>query len=130
MKRTTVISIFIAMAIAQTAYASSTLCQVELDLLGPRVVGWDSTTNVAKYIDSANETHIGKVTLVRAFNEGKKINLLFEYGQDYFGVTSTEFIVFPFEGKFRIFGAGYITENGTRYLTQYHGLADASCVSL
>jgi len=123
--------------LAQTAYASSTLCQVEVEstLTAPKVVGWDSTTNVAKYIDLAGETHIGKVTLVRAFNKGKKIdegekiNLLFEYGRDYFGVTSTEFIVFPYEGKFRIFGAGYITENGTRYLTQYHGLADASCVS-
>jgi hypothetical protein len=130
MKRITVIIIFIAMALAQAAYASSTLCQVEPTLGGPTVIGWDSTTNVAKFIDLEGETHIGKVTLVRAFDKGKKINLLFEYGQDHFGVTSTEFIVFPYEGKFRIFGAGYTTENGTRYLTQFHGLADASCVSL
>jgi hypothetical protein len=110
---------------------TSTLCQIEGLVIGPKAIGWDSVTKLAKYTDSLNETHAGVVTLSRKHDSGQKTNLYFDFGRDYYGITSAEFIVFPvLGGKHRVFGVGYVLVNGERMLTQFLGTYDAVCVTL
>lgn len=126
------------------AMAMSTLCQIKGGYGHlPTVISWDIKTKSAKYTDQINETHIGTVTLSREHDSleatgqklvrGEKINLFFDYGRDYYGISTAEFIIFPVfpdRGKtHRVIGIGYSTIDGKRYLTQLIGADDAVCVS-
>ena len=126
------------------AMAMSTLCQIAGGLGPvPKVISWDTETKKAKYTDQLNETHIGTVTLSREhdsleatgqkFVRGEKINLFFDYGRDYYGISTAEFIiapVFPVSGRtHRVIGVGYSTIDGKRFLTQLIAASDAVCIS-
>jgi hypothetical protein len=112
-------------------YGDSTVCQIDNALAAPKAIGWDTVTKLAKYTDSANKTHAGVVTLTRKHDSGEKINLYFDFGRDYNGITKAEFIVFPvFGGKHRVIGVGYTLLNGEKLLTQLIGAYDAACLSL
>lgn len=108
----------------------STLCQIKELNTELTAIGWDSETMQAKYQDSMNETHAGVVTLVRKHGSGEKINLSFDFGRNYYGLTSVEFIVFPVPGTHRVIGVGYVDIGGVRALTTFIGAYDAVCVTL
>jgi hypothetical protein len=56
--------------------ANSTICKVEQEsMIDIKGIAWDKSTLVAKVTDGLNNTHAGKVTLIRDHNDGEKINI-------------------------------------------------------
>jgi hypothetical protein len=125
-----VLVLLILCLFVMNAHAESTICKIASDSFGFTTVGWDSKTGKAKITDSTGKSFEANVVLSRKHDDGYKTNIVVEFKRNYYGATSAEFIVFPFFGKYRIIGVGYIAKNGVRYLDVSYGNYETECLSL
>ena len=127
--------IVILSLISPLAIANSTICKPyisEESLIGIKAFAWDSSTLVAKVTDMLNNTHEGKVTLVREHKPyGVKTNIFIKYRQPYHGEDAAEYVVFPTgKNQFRVKGVTYIFRNNEYHLSTSEGNYSATCLSM
>lgn len=126
--------VFIAILslISPLAIANSTICKPEESLTGIKALAWDSSTLIAKVTDKLNNTHEGKVTLVREHKPyGIKTNIFIKYRQPYYGEDAAEYMVFPTgENQHRVIGVSYVFRNNEYHLTTSVGNYSAICLSM
>ena len=118
--------------ICPLAFANSTICKPEESSIYIKAIAWDDSTLVAKVTDLLNNTHEGKVTLVREHKPyGVKTNVFIKYQQTYYGADAEEYIVFPTgENRFRVVGVTYVFRNNEYHLNSSKGNYSATCLSM
>lgn len=122
--------LLVAIFFIQQAAATTTICNVNGEVIGPTTVSWDTATGKAKVRSFSGAVYEGKVSLVRKHDKGIKVNLVFPgMGSPY--QDEMEYIVFPSsDDEYRIIGVGYKLIDGRKYLDISDGNFEANCSSL
>lgn len=118
--------------ISPFVFANSTICKLEESTIGIKAIAWDDSKLVAKVTDMLNNTHEGKITLVRDHKSyGVKTNIFIKYRQPYYGADAAEYVVFPIEkNQFRVIGVTYVFVNNEYRLSTSEGNYSATCLSM
>lgn len=128
-------AIAVALWVPSMATAATTRCTIDGDVLGPRLVSWDTGSGVAEITLGDHSVHKGRVTRVQdrepraAAGRGQgelaqAVNLRFDsIGSN----DETEYMVIPTATGSAIFGAGYDDVEGARYLAAHHHILQAHC---
>ena len=124
------VALWLTLLVTPHAWASTTICKIEGDAIGPTTVSWDTDSRKASIKLYSGETHQGHLTNVRKHNDGLKVNLVFRTIGTPFQDES-EYIVFPVsETEHRIIGVGYKHLDGVRHLDISQGNHIGHCSSL
>ena len=117
---------------ATTATAETTICKIPQnpESLLPDVISWDTATKKAKAKFKFDGASDGTLTYSRPHDSGaNKVNLVFRsigHKKKYV----YEFIVYPVNNSYRVFGAAYETNGQELHLAVDLGNKEADCSSI
>jgi hypothetical protein len=117
---------------ATTATAETTICKIpqKPESLLPDVISWDTATKKAKAKFKFDGASDGTLTYSRPHDSGaNKVNLVFRsigHKKKYV----YEFIVYPVNNSYRVFGAAYETNGQELHLAVDLGNKEADCSSI